>query len=172
MVAMKDINDTLSSPNRETCASLIPLFDQIIQANLLFLLDRYDGNPAYHFIDTKYNTITGEDFVEKYKGRDTIYGWIQGRGLEAVAGHHHWLDQQRDADFDALKSRCSRLIREVLAQMEHIYARNGKRISFLMSRQGVPVRRDETDELVESEIPPQSTYSDLFYCKGVLAAAR
>ncbi len=44
------------------------------------------GSP---FIDTKLNSITLEDYTvaDGLRGPSYLYGWIQGRGLEALATH-------------------------------------------------------------------------------------
>ena len=69
-------------------------FEHMLLAILDELIDRYDRNPDYHFIDTKLDLLTGRDFGPEdawYQRRETIYPWIQGRALEALAGHWRWL---------------------------------------------------------------------------------
>src|SRR3546814_99354 len=41
------------------------------------------------FINTKQNSITLQDYgpEDGTRGPDFVYGWIQGRGLEALVGH-------------------------------------------------------------------------------------
>src|SRR4051812_36572655 len=60
------------------------------------ILRRFERNRDYPFIDTKLSLITGKDFAadDPLRGTNVIYGWIQGRGLEALAGHVTWLRGQ------------------------------------------------------------------------------
>ena len=54
---------------------------------------RFDD--SYPFIDTKLDlaSASGSDFNtdDAFRGRNAVYGWIQGRGLESLAGHCRWL---------------------------------------------------------------------------------
>src|SRR4051812_42688955 len=64
------------------------------------ILRRFERNKDYPFVDTKLSLVTGKDFSDNdpLRGKDVIYGWIQGRGLEALAGHVSWLHAQKDVD--------------------------------------------------------------------------
>ncbi|KKL26947.1 hypothetical protein LCGC14_2390120, partial [marine sediment metagenome] len=91
------------------------------------MLDRYDRNPDYHFIDTKLSLQSGQDFDadDPIRGTGTIYMWIQGRGLEALAGHAQWLQRCPNvatALRDRLAPRIQRMIAEVFAQTEVLRA--------------------------------------------------
>ena len=56
------------------------------------ILDRYERRGDYHFVDTKLSLFDGRDFAaaDPIRGPGVIYGWIQGRGLEALAGPEAW----------------------------------------------------------------------------------
>ncbi len=60
------------------------------------MLERYEQQPDYPFIDMKFNTVTGTDFSvpddpkKDVKSRNVVFGWIQGRALEALVGHVKW----------------------------------------------------------------------------------
>lgn len=146
------------------------------------ILDRYERNPDYHFIDTKLSTISGDDFPEAedsskdFKGRTAIFGWIQGRGLESLAGHVEWLPHCSLLTPDEMHERRERLIRmtkEVFDQMETIRARNSGRLSFLMTPEGKPFTMDDQGLRHTIELHSQKTSAtDLFYAKGMLAAAQ
>lgn len=154
------------------------------------ILRRCERDPGYPFIDTKLSLMTGEDYAadDPSRGRGTIFGWIQGRGLEALAGHDAWIAGQADLDV-ALREEFHRRIVQVLsravAHMEEIRAANGGHLFFMMNRDGVPLDIAEGGRLApmrqaggpsgiassgeDGSVP--STMSDLFYCKGLMAAA-
>ena len=73
------------------------------------IADRYD--PAYPFVNTKLDLITGQDFAadDPVRGKQAVYGWIQGRALEALAGHARWLSSRGEDD---LVERLRSIIRE------------------------------------------------------------
>ncbi|MGA1196501.1 MAG: hypothetical protein ACO36I_08400, partial [Candidatus Latescibacterota bacterium] len=62
-------------------------YEQMLVTVMQALCDRFD--PSYPFVNTKLSLLTGKDFGEHdpIRGRNAVYGWIQGRGLEALAGH-------------------------------------------------------------------------------------
>ena len=64
-------------------------YEAVVLENAAEIVRRYHCTPNYPFIDTKLNLITGEDFAtdDPIRGHRAIYGWIQGRGLESLAGH-------------------------------------------------------------------------------------
>ena len=79
----------------KTFKDYIPFYEQIVFDNLRFMLDRYD--PHYGFIDTKVKIFNSQDFKELTKGddiyrKDIIFSFVQGRALEALAGHYRWLE--------------------------------------------------------------------------------
>lgn len=45
------------------------------------ILERYERNCNYHFIDTKLNLINGENFKDDdpVKGKNVIYSWLSCR---------------------------------------------------------------------------------------------
>ena len=139
------------------------------------ILDRYEARPDYPFIDTKLDLITGEDFGDAgFKGRGTIYSWIQGRGLEAMVGHAQWLPRCAALSEDEKGRRIERitaLVREVLDRMETIRHRNGGHLFFSMTPDGTAI------EIVDGKPSPVEVrtdacnVSDVFYAKGLLAAA-
>ncbi len=143
------------------------------------MLDRYDRRRDYPFLDTKLDLRTGEDFAEDdpLRGPGTIYGWIQGRGLEALAGHEAWLRRCGGLD-DALRGRLAerthRVLAEVFEKMEAIRAANAGRLFFAMTTEGQPLRMGPEGRMVPHQVPADSpaNVTELFYVKGMLAAAR
>ena len=140
------------------------------------ILRRFEADGDYPFIDTKLSLITGKDFRadDPIRGKGVIYGWIQGRGLEALAGHLNWLRQQEDLGPTLrrdLEQRVLAMIQTVLASMEAMRRANGGRLFFMMTREGKPL------QIVDGLVMPRSigtdlptSMADMFYCKGLVAA--
>ena len=69
-------------------------FRQIIESSLNLILNRYDQHPGYGYLDTKFDLLTQRDYFNTQRAEDilrsgqTIYSWIQGRGLESLAEHY------------------------------------------------------------------------------------
>lgn len=151
-------------------------YQLIVLCTLKAILDRYEANPDYHFIDTKLSLIDGRDFPDddRLRGKDTIYSYIQGRGLEALALHGDWVRRQAnlsDSLKEDLSGRIQRLLREVLDQMEHLRQLNGGHLFFTMTPSGQALKI-ENGELREHRLGAGSNFSDLFYVKGMAAASR
>ncbi len=114
--------------------------------------------PAGPFLDTKVNPLTGADYGpgDGQRGGAWVYGWIQGRGLEALVTF------ARDpAESDpALSARLLDRARPLYAALDGLVARDGH--GAFLYRDGHPLRP------VAGEI---YTYSDAFFAKGLVAAA-
>lgn len=159
----------------------VPDYETILLSVLDLMLDRYERTPDYPFIDTKLSTITGEDFAHgpdparDFRGRGVIYGWIQGRGLEALAGHAEFLPRFSTLDREGCDRRVARIrpmLREIVEGMEEIRKRNGGHVFFSMSPDGQPLTIDDDGRLAPTELPSDAcNISDLFYAKGLYAAA-
>ena len=142
------------------------------------MLDRYERNPEYHFVDTKLSLLDGRDFPDDdpVRGPSVIYGWIQGRGLEALVGHAEWLhgcDDVAPALRKRLLPRVERMIAEVFARCEGLRAANGGRMFFSMTVDGKPLKMGPDGRYVPFEMPAGSpaNVTELFYVKGMAAAA-
>lgn len=136
------------------------------------ILSRSERDPGYPFLDTKLSTITGRDFDEPddpacdFRGRSAVFGWIQGRGMEALAGHACFFRDQPER-----AARCDRLLERVAARMAEIGAAQGGRYAFLFTPDGRSFRRgpDGRREFYRVETVPPG-YTDLFVGKGLAAA--
>lgn len=151
---------------------------QMVLAVLDAILKRCESNPDYPFIDTKLSLIDGKDFPDDdaVRGKQTVYAWIQGRGLEALVGHDAWLSRTRNVAPDLvnnLRPRIANLISRVFEQTERMRQANGGRLFFMMSTDGKPRRLGDDGGLVDHQIDPDApaNFSDLFYSKGMIAAA-
>ncbi|EIQ00410.1 N-acyl-D-glucosamine 2-epimerase [Opitutaceae bacterium TAV1] len=152
------------------------------------LLDRQ--REMYPFIDTKTDVATGFDFEagDALRGPETVYTWIQGRGLEALAEHGRWLMRERkigDGRKRRLLEGISSVIPQVIRSMEIARRRNGGRLPFMMTTAGealtvtdagtvVPAEAGEAGRAGEGNSSGSGaacSLSDLFYAKGLMAAA-
>ncbi len=146
-----------------------------ILCSLRFILDRQHSSSS--FLDTKVNLATGEDFPasDPVRGPNTIYSWIQGRGLEALTEHARWLEHEPSVG-DELRAEFLEKIRAVIpyvvASMEAARARNGGRLPFMMSREGAPLEVNEKGDVEPSPMThSHHSIADLFYARGLAAAA-
>ena len=137
------------------------------------IIARYEATADYPFIDTKLSLITGVDFADDdpIRGRGAIYGWIQGRGLEALAGHARWLrGRSEHAD---LVARMETVLREVLDNLRRLRQRNRGHLCFFMKPDGTPFTLGADGQPVPFDTGLQHPhgFSDLFSSKGMYAAA-
>ena len=151
-------------------------YEAICLANIAAVVDRFETHSDYPFVDTKLDLQTGRDFPadDPIRGYAAIYGWIQGRGLEALAGHAIWLESYDDPAMQALAGRLRAMVRTVLASLRRMRDANDGHLYFFMRPDGTPFALDQDGQ--PQDIPlaadAPSNFSDLFCAKGMLAAAR
>ncbi|MCK6488664.1 MAG: hypothetical protein L6R48_10100, partial [Planctomycetes bacterium] len=138
------------------------------------VLERSHGGDGYAWIDTKLDLIDGSPLsrrvgdVELY-GRATVYGWIQGRGIEALAAHQRWFQRRGDA---ARAQRCLELALRVAASLERTRAATGGRLWFWLDAAGTPFALDPAGRRTVPELPADgANFSDLFHARGLCALA-
>ncbi len=148
--------------------------DLVLQvlASLALVLDRQEA--SYPYIDTKFHLVTGENFTDRLRGRETVFCWIQGRGLEALAGHAEWLSWEPlvgDPLRAELLDKINAILPRVVEAMEKVRSKRGNRLPFMMTPDGQPLAVNEAGEWVATETSEAATtLSDLFYAKGLMAA--
>ena len=156
----------------------IAAYEKIVLSVLDEILRRYEANSDYPFIDTKLDLISGEDFAtdDQIKGKNTIYSWIQSRGMEALATHAQWIRNNNNLT-ESLQSsyseRITKIVSEVFEQMESIRTLNGGHVPCMMTPDGTPLQPASSTSV---EVLPyikssHGTLSDLFYAKGLASAA-
>lgn len=160
------------NPSGGDVRAIITDYETMLVTVMEALADRTERSPE-PFIDAKLDLLTGEDFPEDdlVRGRKTIYGWIQGRGLESLAGHCSWM-KQRGIE-PALQSRLEAILRTVLDRLRTFRERNGGHLFFFMTPSGEPFAL-ENGEKAPVSLTKESPWntSDLFASKGMFAAAR
>jgi mannose/cellobiose epimerase-like protein (N-acyl-D-glucosamine 2-epimerase family) len=166
-------------PERPGMADLNSVFhdyEAMLFSIMSVLADRYERHPEYPYIDMKIDVLTGKDFAvtDIYGGPQSVYGWIQGRGLEAVVAHCQWLRTHPHlAQGSDLLPRLESVITHVLAALRRIRDKNNGHIFFLMHPDGKPFTIDTTGTAIPIRWSDQIyAYSDLFCAKGMYAAAR
>lgn len=147
----------------------------IVIAIMTHVADRYERSAHPGLIDTKFDIVSGEDFPEDdVRGLRTVYGWIQGRALEALVGHARWIEAHPWADPEGtLQPRLKRMVREVYERLESMRQQNDGRLFFFMDPDGSPFTFSAQGERVPHAIDRDAPYnfSDLFGSRGLLAAA-
>ena len=132
-----------------------------------WLVQRKD--PASPWIDTKLNAITLEDFTDEdgLKGPSYRYGWIQGRGLEALVTHAAYFEP-RDPDLAASLNDWAKAL---YAALDRLWEQNGS-ASFCYDADFAPVcTGGNIPGAPQIRQPGFSTYADTFVTKGLIAAA-
>jgi hypothetical protein len=157
---------------------LSPIYRQMLLTVLDAIIDRFDS--AYGFIDTKIDIFTGAPLSRKTGdidifGRETVYAWIQSRGVEALCGHLQWI--QSDTSLPAARKRhytkkLIPIISGVINKLESIRNQNGGSLFFWFTPDGAGFTLTP-DGKREPFTPPKgrSNTSDMFHVKAVAAAA-
>lgn len=133
---------------------------------LEWVLDR--GVLAGGFLNTKVNSITLRDYGSQdgWRGPDYTYGWIQGRGLEALVTHAAFFEKENPV----LAGRLDAAARTLYSVLAPLYDRYGAAF-FCYDTSMTPVRRDAAGKPVPQIVgSPYFTYSDAFVLKGLVAA--
>ena len=161
-------------------APIQPDCERMILEGLRLLLDRFERAAEYPFVDMKLKVISGEEFPPPEPGRrsiydrDVIYGVIQGRAIESIAGHIRWLPSAATIDPDeraSLRDRARQMLREVIDSLETLRAACGGQMYFMMSAAGEVLQVAEDGGVEPWDPPCGNTDTDVFYAKGLIAAA-
>ncbi len=152
----------------------VEVYTKILTSVMELIVSRYNSDTDYGWVDTKLSLITGLDYLsdDTFRGRNTIYGWIQGRALEALTYHARWFEN--NGENPELVDELKVVMRKLLVSLEHAREINGGHLLFFMDKDGRAFRTDvhlNIEYMVKGSI---TTYnlSDLFCSKGMYAAAR
>lgn len=148
-------------------AEAASIYEAANAATLSWMLDRPPLMGA--FLDTKVNSLTLADYspADGRRGPGYTYGWIQGRGLEALATHAAFFTGRDDALVERLDARASLLYQRLAAM-----TRDAGHGYFCYGPDMAPVWFDAAGGQHAQDRPEDIfTYSDAFIAKGLVAAA-
>lgn len=141
-------------------------YSRINAATLNWMLAR----PRLHgvYLNTKFDPLKHADYgaSDGLRGPDFQYGWIQGRGLEALVTHAAWFELEQAALYLRLDSAA----RELHASLNAMVAKDGHAY-FCYDVSLIPVRRQPNGWVEQSTPTDIYTYSDAFVAKGLIATA-
>ena len=168
-----------STPSQQHLEAATADYEAICYATIKALVERFEAHLErshnYPFIDTKLDLQSGSNFPanDPVRGHQTIYGWIQGRGLEALVGHIVWLEKHPQPACSKLASRLRAMAQVVLDSLRRLRAANNGHLFFFMKPDGTPftLGPNNLPETVTLMANTPSNFSDLFGAKGLLAAA-
>ncbi|MBT3376596.1 MAG: hypothetical protein HN742_01650 [Lentisphaerae bacterium] len=153
---------------------------EVVLSNLSFLVDRWVAKRRPPVVDTKINLITGAEFAMDTArgtvlGPDIVYGWIQGRALEALAGHLMWLRTASCRELPgapALREATERFLRSLALSLEAFRAKNDGSLHFMVSvEDGSPLRVSEDGAIIPLGNGRGTLgFTEIFYTKGLFAA--
>lgn len=180
---MKKFNATILPENASIAdmKMMIQDWEVLLVTVLDEIIARYQRNTNYPYIDTKLNIITGKDFEPlpnqqiDFKSKCSVFGWIQGRGLESLVGHAKWVNRSSVLSSEEKIVRVeslNKMINEIFIQLEKVRKQNNGHLFFTFTPEGTFFKIDdagikETFKLTEDN----SLMSDLFYVKGMIEAA-
>ena len=128
------------------------------------------ARPALHgvYLNTKLNSITLADYgdADGFRGPAYTYGWIQGRGLEALVRHAEFFaprDPALAAELDARGRALYGALAELRQHDGHAY--------FCYDAEMEPVRFVAGRPVPQARSAEVFTYSDAFVAKGLVAGA-
>jgi hypothetical protein len=121
------------------------------------------------FLNTKVNPLTGRDYTDDdgWRGPRFLYGWIQGRGLEALVTHAAFFETEDPA----LAERLDAAGRQLFEALATLHDRHGGAF-FIYDEDLQPIYRGaDGSRLRQNTGTGFFTYSDCFVLKGLVAAA-
>jgi hypothetical protein len=136
-------------------------------ASLRWLLARPLLGPGW--LNSKQNSITLADYGrgDSLRGPQFTYGWIQGRGLEALVTHAGFFAQTDPG----LTAAVDAVARPLYALLQGLWSRHGHAY-FCYDEDLQPVVAEPDGNTAPQAQPPEIyTYSDIFVLKGLIAAA-
>ncbi|KQW79202.1 hypothetical protein ASC89_12975 [Devosia sp. Root413D1] len=128
------------------------------------------ARPPLHgtFVNTKLNPLTLIDYaaVDGWRGPDHVYGWIQGRALEAIVTHasaFESTDPDLTLALDVAGRRLYTALDKLRAADGHVY--------FCYDRDMRPIRFEGEVFVPQTQPADIYSFSDTFAAKGLVAGA-
>ncbi|MCK5342931.1 MAG: hypothetical protein KAR20_05985, partial [Candidatus Heimdallarchaeota archaeon] len=164
----------IKNPDINDLKAVTEDYRKILLSSMNLIADRYESDTDYHWIDTKLNLVTGEDFSkdDPLRSKDIVYSWIQGRGLESLSIHIEWIRSNCVAKADlVLAKRLESIIREVSESIRKAIKINSGHLFFSISPYGKALNRQNDGNWVERTMSFQDpwNFSDIFVSRGLFA---
>jgi hypothetical protein len=128
------------------------------------------ARPPLHgvFVNTKLNPLTLVDYaaVDGWRSPDHVYGWIQGRALEALVTHaaaFEGIDAELSLALDVAGRRLYAALDQLRAADGHVY--------FCYDRDMRPIRFEGEVFVPQTQPADIYSFSDTFAAKGLVAGA-
>lgn len=136
------------------------------RSTLEWVLDRAPMKTG--FLNTKVDPLTGADYGDQsgYRAPGFTYGWIQGRGLEALttfAAYYTKVDT-------AFATRLAERARTQYLALANLWQRD-RHIYFLYDHDMTPIRATGSTPTNQVSAGDIYTYSDAFAAKGLVAGS-
>lgn len=143
------------------------VYTQANAASLRWLLARPLLGPG--FLNSKQNSITLADYgpADGLRSPEFTYGWIQGRGLEALVTHAAFFaesDPELTQSIDATA-------RGLYAVLQGLWARDGHAYFCYDTELRPVIAAPDGSAALQAQPADIYTYSDIFVLKGLIAAA-
>lgn len=166
----------MRNPHFEDLITVKGGYQKILLSTMKLIADRYEKNPDYHWIDTKININTGEDFPQwdPLGNKDIVYPWIQGRGLESLTLHKTWIQKTySDKTVLGLAHRLEDIILEISESMDKAKNINQGHLFFFINDQGEALNMGNDGSWVQEQINSEDPWntSDMFVSRGLFAAS-
>jgi mannose/cellobiose epimerase-like protein (N-acyl-D-glucosamine 2-epimerase family) len=150
---------------------MLPTLQKIALTNITHVLARFNRDPAYGFIDTKFSLLTGQDFPDNdpVRSKHTLFGWIQARGLESLATHAIYYQSENPA----LSAQLLTAARTLVQNLETLRKNANGHLTFMMNPAGQPIgiADDGQARPITLDLQNHHTLSDLFHVKALAAAS-
>ena len=158
-----------SVPSKEDLRSLTPWVHSLLQKGFSVILERAQRDPSFPWLDMKFSPLDGKDFIndDPIRGKERVYSWIQGRGLEALAkyylyGLNYTLFEQDSSE----ASLILQVIEKVSTALWKEWEKQGGHLFFTIPMSNVGVLEPKP----EGRPGELYTYSDIFCSRGLYAA--
>ena len=166
-----------SRPTLTEVRSTLTDYHPMLLSIMHIIAERSERNYGGRLLDTKFSTLTGISYPadDPIRGPGIVYGYIQGRGLEALAEHCRWIEKSKnDPEAARLKARLEAIMESVLATLREFRQLNGGHLFFFMTPEGRPqkIASGATLEPVKLTAASPFTKTDLFCSKGMYLAAK
>ena len=166
-----------SQPTLAEVRSALADYHPMLLSIMHVIAERSERNFGGRLLDTKFSTLTGASYPsdDPLRGPGIVYGYIQGRGLEALAEHCRWIETSKsEPEALQLKARLEAIMHSVLASLRQFRELNDGHLYFFMTPEGRPRRiaAGSTLEPVQLTADSPFTKTDLFCSKGMFLAAK